>query len=296
MSVLSDMIRKANDKLTPSQQRLADFVLSNTATVAFMTAQELGDAMGVSDAAVVRFAQTLGFRGFPELRSALRDIVLEQVGSSALAAPTSETPSTGPELLRKVFEKDCELIEQTAALADWPTYERIARRLLEAPRIWVTGHASSYPLAHYLAIILNQALGTARVVAIGVGDGFDQLLTADSRDVMIGFGFLRYIRYTVEIMEAAKARGVHLVAITDSATVSPLAPLADEVLLIVQDFVSVNWSNAGALSVINALQRAVAQLGGDRTREMLRRWDESLRTFNVTMPTDRDHLKGRHWS
>ena len=58
-----EQIRKHYDHLSRSYRRVADFILSDYRTAAFMTAAALADAVDVDTTTVVRFAQRLGARG-----------------------------------------------------------------------------------------------------------------------------------------------------------------------------------------------------------------------------------------
>lgn len=71
------------DSLTHAQQDLARYILDHNEPAAFMTARQLADAVGQSDAAVVRFAQAVGYTGYPELRTGLRGGLLESTSSTA---------------------------------------------------------------------------------------------------------------------------------------------------------------------------------------------------------------------
>src|SRR5690242_1719672 len=62
-----EQIRKHYDHLSRSYRRVADFILSDYRTAAFMTAAALADAVDVDTTTVVRFAQRLGYPGYPEL-------------------------------------------------------------------------------------------------------------------------------------------------------------------------------------------------------------------------------------
>ena len=56
------------DKLSKGQKRLADYIRQNYDKAAFLTAVKLGEAVGVSESTVVRFATQLGDKGYPEFQ------------------------------------------------------------------------------------------------------------------------------------------------------------------------------------------------------------------------------------
>lgn len=71
-------------------------------------------------------------------------------------------------------------------------------------------------------------------------------------DVFIGLSFPRYSKRTVQASHFARANGAKVIAITDSQK-SPLADVADHVLIARSDMVSFIDSLVAPLSLVNAL-------------------------------------------
>ena len=63
-------------RLSPVQRRIAHYLSENLDEAIFLSSVELADRAGVSQPSVTRFAMVLGFAGYPELRQALRPLVL----------------------------------------------------------------------------------------------------------------------------------------------------------------------------------------------------------------------------
>ncbi len=74
-----EKIREYYDHLSRSYRRVADFIMSNYYEVSFMTAAQLAAAVGVDTTTVVRFSQRLGYNGYPELLSDIRDQVKDEI-------------------------------------------------------------------------------------------------------------------------------------------------------------------------------------------------------------------------
>lgn len=65
------LVAQSRDRLHEAEGRVADLVLGNPGFVVQATVSQMAKAADTSDATVVRFCRTVGFRGFPELRMAL---------------------------------------------------------------------------------------------------------------------------------------------------------------------------------------------------------------------------------
>lgn len=89
MLTYEERIRDVRRGLSPSFSRLADFLLDSYAEASFLTATELAHSLDLDPATVVRFAQRLGYPGYPELQREIR----EKVKGQLLAQPEAE-PAT----------------------------------------------------------------------------------------------------------------------------------------------------------------------------------------------------------
>ena len=70
---LSAEIRSRFDEFSRSQKDVGQYIVDHLDEASFHTAEELARRANTSSSTVVRFAQALGFEGFPELQAAARD-------------------------------------------------------------------------------------------------------------------------------------------------------------------------------------------------------------------------------
>jgi DNA-binding MurR/RpiR family transcriptional regulator len=285
------------ENLTNAQKLLARYILDNGESVAFSTARQVADAAGQSDAAVVRLAKALGYDGFPELRTALRDGLLERAGASGMGR--RQPPSDMDELKSELFEIDSLLARNTAQMNSTELGNEVAKKLISARRIWVSGHGTTHPMASYLTLHLNQVTGKAALLNIGNGEISDQLRQIQPDDVVIGIGYIRYLPYTVNIMRVARGSGAHIVAITDRPS-SPLAALAHHSFFVSRDTSSFAWwSQSGTMALINWLITLITIHDAEHVAQLLRASDEMWRTLghwqsegnSVSDQTLEGHLK-----
>ena len=69
---LLDLLRGAAATLTTTERRLADHLHLHWQDLPLTSAAELAQEVGVNPSSVTRFAQTLGYRGYPDLQRAVR--------------------------------------------------------------------------------------------------------------------------------------------------------------------------------------------------------------------------------
>ncbi|WP_142415277.1 MurR/RpiR family transcriptional regulator [Hathewaya massiliensis] len=242
-------------RLSKGQKLIAEYILKHYDKAAFMTAAKLGTSVGVSESTVVRFANELGFSGYPKLQKALQEMIKNKL-TTVQRIELSNDYITEENALKGVLKSDMENIRATLEKINHKTFDTVVDSLFKAKTIYIIGLRSSSAIAEFLGFYLNLILDNVRIVAYGVSDIFEQMLNVSEEDVVIGIGFPRYASRTIEALNFAHSRKANVVAITDSL-LSPLATKADLTLIAQSNMASFVDSLVAPLSVINALIIAV---------------------------------------
>lgn len=249
------LIQVKFQRLSKGQKLIAEYVLKHYDKAAFMTAAKLGVTVGVSESTVVRFANELGYTGYPTLQNSLQELIRTKL-TSVQRIELSGDYISEENALRSVLKSDMENIRVTLEKINVNTFEEVINEIFKAKRIYIVGFRSSQSLADFLGFYLNLILDNVTMLSRGVSDVFEQLLRVGEDDLIIGIGFPRYSSRTVEALRFAKSKNAKVVAITDSL-LSPLASNADYSLIAQSNMASFVDSLVAPLSVINALVAAV---------------------------------------
>ncbi len=78
---LVSKIEKQLPSFSKGQKLIATYISDHCDEAAFMTASKLGNAVGVSESTVVRFATELGYDGYPKLQHAMQEMIREKLTS-----------------------------------------------------------------------------------------------------------------------------------------------------------------------------------------------------------------------
>ena len=269
---MNDRITKIQSELpgfSKGQKQIARFILEHYDKAAFMTASRLGVTVGVSESTVVRFATELGYDGYPHLQRALQEMIRNKL-TSVQRMEVAGDRMGGRDVLQTVLHADTDMIRVTLDEIDRDAFQGAVDALMGAKRIYILGVRSSSALASFLGFYFNLLFENVTLVHTNsVSEIFEQVLRVGPGDVLFGISFPRYSKRTLSAMKYARDRGARVIALTDSQ-LSPLARVADHVLLARSDMASFVDSLVAPLSVINALIVAVG----------MSRRDEIEQTFN----------------
>lgn len=224
-------IRIALPALRPSERRVAEVVLGESAAAVDLTITELAARCDTSVASVVRFCRNLGFSGYSDFRLALASSVgSEQVSLGRFGFADSEIAAEDSveDVVAKIAFHEARDIEATAAGIDLAALDQVARAIAEASRIDVYGVASSA----ISATDLQQKLHRIGLICHNWSDVHLALTSAavlSKGCVAIGFSHSGQTVEMAEVLAAAGARGATTVLITNFPN-SPIARTVDHVL------------------------------------------------------------------
>ena len=105
-------IEQQESKMSKGHKLIANYILSHYDKAAFMTAQKLGQKVGVSESTVVRFASEMGYEGYPALQRALQDLMRNKLTAVQRIEVTSDH-MTRDNVLERVLTLDIERIRKT---------------------------------------------------------------------------------------------------------------------------------------------------------------------------------------
>lgn len=243
-------IRKEFESLSKGQKLIASYIIDNYDKAAFMTAAKIGEVVGVSESTVVRFANTLGYPGYPNLQDALQELIKNKL--TTVQRIGMDDYSNKGVAIKKVLKKDMDNIRNTIDEIDVEVFEQAVASILKARKVYIIGLRSSNALAEYLGFYLRVMLDDVQVVSLGISDIFEQLLRIGEGDMVIGISYPRYSKRTLEAVRYAKGQGAKIVAITDSDT-APISAMADYILYAVSNMHSFVDSLVAPMSLINSL-------------------------------------------
>jgi len=272
------------DVLPPQLKAAARFVVDCPDDVALLSMREQARKAGVLPATMTRLAQRLGFAGYDAVRDLYAAAIRAgDLGFSGRAGrQVAAQREKGEAALATEFAAAlCEGVERLRAPATLAALVEGAEMLSAARRIACLGLRASFPPAWTVRYLLGLFDDRAMLLDGGAGVMADRARDLGAADALLAFGFDPYSRDTVETAQRLAARGVPVVAVTDSA-VSPLARAAQCAVLLGPDAApSFFRAMTPALAAAEILAALVAGRGGEAALAALARTEAHLSACNV---------------
>ena len=198
-------LRTERGRMSAMDRRIADYILANSQLLRDYSSQQLADALKISQSSVVKFAQRLGYKGYPDLKLSITEAVAR---ASAIdgAAGIAAVPTNDPDAARSdaLWQSKAAAARETCGLASGAAIADAARRLSEAEMLFVAGDGIDGEAARTFAARI--ALLGHRAVAHGQPhDLLASLSAATPRDVLLvicGHGGAEWMRACREMRSA----------------------------------------------------------------------------------------------
>ncbi|MGW8355807.1 MurR/RpiR family transcriptional regulator [Streptomyces wedmorensis] len=207
-------------RLTPTQRRIAHCMVRRAGDVPFLSSVELAELAGVSQPSVTRFAVALGFDGYPALRRHLREVAPPEPGGAG--------DEQGNEYQQAVLAEIENLKHLAGLLADPTPVERAGRLLAGSRPLPVVGLRAASSQARGFAYFAGKVHPDVRLLDEGgsmLTDRVDAAVRAGAT-ALLCFALPRHPREVVEALEYARAAGLTVVTVAESAF-APVAAHSD---------------------------------------------------------------------
>ena len=253
---LSDLLRDGFDDFSRSQKAIARYIIDHLEEVGYLSAEELGEKGSTSSSTVVRFAQSLGFGGYPELQKAARD----EHRLGATARPVVHDDQIGfaieEDVLTRSLKTDVLSLEETISKNTMERFNRAVNSLSAAKEVLAVG-------THEAAVVADHASYVFELLGIpcpSASDGSEANVARLARlaegDVLLGIGFRRAHSVTIAFCERARKQGAEVLVITDNS-LSELADKGTNTLYADIDSTFFAHSLVGPIGLVSALAAAV---------------------------------------
>lgn len=221
IKAFEDRLLEVSESLPKRLRQCADYVAANKDRIAVSTVAEMAEGAGVQPSAFMRFCQILGFSGFSEMQKLFRESFvggwpdyttrLHHLREKAEGSPSA--------LLAEFVDAGRTSLEGLLKTVEPEAMEAAVAALTGARMIHIIGLRRSFPVASYMAYAFEK-MNVPAMLHSAVGKLENHHAIRDG-DVLLAITFSPYSIETIDLVESVSARGIPVVAVTDTI-VSPL--------------------------------------------------------------------------
>ncbi len=263
-----ERIRLHYDKLPKNQQKIAEYYLENIDKMVFLNVQEAAEATSSNVAAIVRFAQRIGFSGYSEMRNEIVSSFQNRMEQKEVF-PLIDQTKFKEDTLTSVANQDISNINETLYLNDRDSFKKVVDYILKSDRVFTMGLGISHLLAQIISYQLNQVAKFSSAFTNNSSTFMEQMLFLNEKDLVIALSFPPYSKTTIEAVKFAKEKKLKVIAITNKKS-SPISIHSDISLIVKSENMLFTNSFAAISVLINAITTECALKNKSVATKMLK--------------------------
>jgi DNA-binding MurR/RpiR family transcriptional regulator len=271
---LDDQLRTSLADLTRAERQLATHILSHYPISALGSITVLAKAASVSTPTVVRLAQKLGFKGYPDLQNALRGEVEAMLLSPLAKHDRWAGGVPDSHILNRFADAVMGNLQSTLGQIDHAEFDAAARLLADPDRaVFAMGGRITHALADYFTALMKVVRPEVTLLSNNSTTWPPTLLDMSPGDVLLVFDIRRYENAVLQLAEMAKEQGAEIILITDR-WLSPAAAHARHTLACHIEVPSAWDSNVTLMVLVETLLAAVQDLTWEVTEGRMKRLED----------------------
>jgi DNA-binding MurR/RpiR family transcriptional regulator len=269
---IKEKILSKYDSLPKNQRAIADFFIDNFDRIPFLSVQDISKATDISVASIVRFAQSIDFKGYLELRDEIGKVLQNDIKSKEIFSLVDKK-KLKDDALTHVANQDIKNINDTIHSIDRKSFDSAVKIIMNSTHVYTGGLGVSYLLSELLSYQLSQIAVCASALTHNYSTFMEQVLHLKKTDSIILLSFPPYSIETIETAKFASSKGIKVISITNK-NASPITRYSDNVLIVSSENMLYTNSFAAISVLINALTTECALRMKSASKKMIKDLNE----------------------
>jgi DNA-binding MurR/RpiR family transcriptional regulator len=273
-------IKETIQDLSPSEKRVAQYILDNPADISHLSIGELADKSGSSEATVVRLCKILGYNGYKDFKiSITKDIAYMSRDDEDEQYTDVEPGDELKSIIQNISYNNKKSIDDTLQIISYKAIEDTVEAIAAAQRIEFYGVGASY----IIAFDAVQKFSRINKIALSYPDPHLQIASAANLkkgDVAIAISYSGETKDTYDSICVAKESGAKTISITKFGQ-SSISDVCDINLFVSAPEISIRSgamsSRIAQLNVIDVLFAGVASKSFEQIKKHLSKTRKAIR-------------------
>lgn len=209
-------LTRSADRMTATDQKMVAALLDRREELVFLSGPQLAERIDVHGAAPTRLAQKLGYKGFPELRSALQADMLKAQDAARRMQRSVKSAERG-NYLSELIASEVAALQTLDDLIPQSAIDQAADTIFAAKKIFVFAQGHALALAQLLTRRLDR-FGMTTIMLTGRGhDVAERLVGMAEGDAVVALAFRKQPSTYGPMMQHAHAVGAASILVSDLA-------------------------------------------------------------------------------
>ncbi len=271
-------IKEKGNDLSPKQIQLVDYIVNNYKKAAFQNLTQIAKIAEVSEATVVRLANSLGYTGFAEMSEDLQKMVQHEL--STLERFKNTIKKDNLNIIERIINNDQRNMDKLLKAITMEEIKKAADLIEKSNQLIVAGFYHSTFLAEFLGYSLGKIKKNVSILSRNNLDAHNLFLSSNENTTVILFSFPRYPKSIQQLGKMFGKNGADIIGITDSI-MSPLKSVTQQLLVVPLQYISFTDHCSSVMSLSQAIIMEYASRNPQTNEEYAKNFDEYVNMTEI---------------
>ena len=194
----------------------------------FMSAEEVADAVGISQGSVSRFCKDLGFLGYSDFIKKLHSIFCDNITAPDRIQRNADKKGN---IHKEIIDEECANLQKLLSVTESDEYSKLVKFISESQSIHLVSSRYTSTILPYATYMLSKMRDNVYMETPGSIE-FQNLIFKNKKETgILVFSFPRYANDLIDMIKQVKASGIKYHLITDSRMCPMYADAENTVIL-----------------------------------------------------------------
>jgi DNA-binding MurR/RpiR family transcriptional regulator len=209
-------LKENYEQLTESQKIIGKYLLDHIRGIPFLSAAELGERVGFSDATIIRFARSVGYEGYSDLKNSIIAMNQKMASPDERVLKNLADLDSLDDLGLRVAELDLKNLQDFLIGINMKRIESAVELIYNSKTIYFIGLQDSALVVDFLLLHMRRMGFDVMSITEGGLENIEKLGAVKAGDLLIACSFPRYSKTTFNAILFAKRKGARVISFTDS--------------------------------------------------------------------------------
>lgn len=270
LKTIADRLQVRLDTLTRAERQLAHSILENYPVSGLGPITSVAENAKVSTPTVARMVQKLGFKGYADFQTELREELKAKISDPIAKHDTWAEKAPEGHVLNRFTDAVFDNIRHSLSQIETDTFDQACALLADSNRpVCIVGGRITHTLAEYLFLHMQIIRSGVTHIQSTSNAWPHHLLDVKDGDIFVIFDMRRYENNTLKLAEMAHQRGAKIILFTDQWR-SPIHRFA-EICFSNRIVVPSAWDSAvTTMLLVETVISAVQDLTWEDTRDRMK--------------------------
>lgn len=265
-----------------TDSKIINYIIKNYYKMLNISFSEFVDNLSIEEEEAYEFLRNNGYDNFNDFRNKLSHTILRFIRDkdpSLLKNIKSIDKEEIRNILSAVIEVENQNMRNMFNSLDYDKFINLIKDIMSFPELIIIGTRVSAILAQYASYILNKIGINVKKITSADSTSFDNIQNFDRSSLVIAFGFKRYPKETIKLLNYFSRKNFKIVSITDGPE-SPLCDFSSYSIFVQAHSIAYTDSLVNSLALINAIAITIGKADNNRVVKRLRDFEETAKTLD----------------